>query len=379
MHLYGWPVDDVYSDPDLDDNTSYNADLSTLVPVDVGLPSGKTEPTSKINLAINLDADEVATAPVSVGGLIDPLSDIPDYSRTIRTYDSLGKSHDVILEFRRTYGPAATQISTLDDLDPQDQMITQLGFIAGETIEVTVGGGALETFTVVAAAPGIPESTMGDLLNFVNNYNAGAPGPGDLVHAFLNDNGEIVISANDFANGQDLTLGGSGLARLGFAAGTFTPILGMGLHQELCLQPIRMLFHRDDNTFPTLATLPGNSKYNADGWWQVDVVSPEFGSPLTSGLVNFNNDGSLNALGDANKAWILSLLVLTGRMVTLNYKASPLMLKDLPRYSGPYNVAYANQNGSELGLKTSIDIDSEGYVNARFSNGTSARIYKLLS
>ncbi len=385
MKLYGWPVDDAYSDIDIDDNTSYNADLSVLEPVNVLLPSGKTEPTNLINLAVNLDADESATMPNVLNGLIDPLSNLPDYSRTIRTYDSLGKSHDVVIEMRRTYGPAATEISNSDELDPQDLLINGLGFADGETIDVQVGGGPLETYTVRAAQaiPPIPGevSTIGELIAEMNDYNNGAVGPEDKVHAFLNNDGALVITANDYrdtaATQQDLTLGGTGITRLGFVAGVTPPSSGDGATPGT-LPPFNTdETATDDATYPTLQNVPGNGQYNADGWWQIDVVSPEFGSSMTTGLINFNNDGSINAVADSDKNIDIELKGINWDNGDAELQDINIDIRGFTQYSGPYNVAYSNQNGSELGLKTSIDIDSEGYVNARFSNGTSSRIYKL--
>jgi flagellar hook protein FlgE len=47
------------------------------------------------------------------------------------------------------------------------------------------------------------------------------------------------------------------------------------------------------------------------------------------------------------------------------------------QFAGQYNVISSDQNGAELGLRTGISIDNEGFVTAQFSNGQSSRIYKL--
>ena len=47
------------------------------------------------------------------------------------------------------------------------------------------------------------------------------------------------------------------------------------------------------------------------------------------------------------------------------------------RPRGPYNVSFVNQNGAELGQRTGISIDSDGYVTASFSNGEFRQLYKL--
>ncbi len=52
-------------------------------------------------------------------------------------------------------------------------------------------------------------------------------------------------------------------------------------------------------------------------------------------------------------------------------------ITDFTMFAGEYNVVFADQNGAELGLRTGVSIDREGYVNASFSNGATSRIYKL--
>jgi flagellar hook protein FlgE len=47
------------------------------------------------------------------------------------------------------------------------------------------------------------------------------------------------------------------------------------------------------------------------------------------------------------------------------------------QFSGNFTVLFADQNGAELGLRTGIDIDREGYVIARFSNGATSKLYKI--
>ena len=47
------------------------------------------------------------------------------------------------------------------------------------------------------------------------------------------------------------------------------------------------------------------------------------------------------------------------------------------QFSGNYNVVFSDQNGAELGLRTGIEIDRDGFVVARFSNGASAKLYKV--
>ncbi|HRQ60593.1 MAG TPA: flagellar hook-basal body complex protein, partial [Alphaproteobacteria bacterium] len=47
------------------------------------------------------------------------------------------------------------------------------------------------------------------------------------------------------------------------------------------------------------------------------------------------------------------------------------------QFNSDYTVLFSDQNGAELGLRTGIELDRDGFVIARFSNGASSRLYKL--
>lgn len=51
-------------------------------------------------------------------------------------------------------------------------------------------------------------------------------------------------------------------------------------------------------------------------------------------------------------------------------------ISGLTQYAADYSV-FVNQNGAELGLRTGVSIDREGYVVASFSNGLTRNLYKL--
>ena len=40
-------------------------------------------------------------------------------------------------------------------------------------------------------------------------------------------------------------------------------------------------------------------------------------------------------------------------------------------------MIFSDQNGAELGLRTGVEIDRDGIVSARFSNGATAELYKI--
>ncbi len=377
MYLYGWEVDPQYGDPNMGpDGTTYNPDTSALVPVNVSLAAGQSRLTSEGNLGLNLDADEISRQIDYASGLVPFPTQDTDYSRTLRVYDSLGSAQDITFEYIKVYGPQAAIASAVQDIDAADILsqapytipTIDTGAAADSTFDIDVGG-VTATITITGT------TTVNDV---INDINAVVDGLGDPVaDAYLTSEGRLVISALDPADSLDLTDGtGAPLTALGYnlASLPITPNPTLPPDNANIVPP------NDDAVFPQTAVDPyadpTSPAYNPRGWWQVNVVGPNGAAPLTSGLLNFNSDGSLNAQADLNGAIDIEL-----RAVDWGNGSEPqdidININGLTQFSGLYNVSVANQNGAELGLKTGIEIDREGYVNARFTNGTLSRLYKL--
>ena len=88
FYLMGWPVDSAGNIP------AASSDVSSLQPVEVSFLGGLTRPTSEAQMGLNLDARQEAAAP-------PPAAQPVQFSRGMRVYDSLGASHDVVLEFTK--------------------------------------------------------------------------------------------------------------------------------------------------------------------------------------------------------------------------------------------------------------------------------------
>jgi len=364
MFLYGWEVDTLDQDPNMAQGvTTYNPDTSALVPVDVSLSAGQSRQTTEGTIGLNLDADEVARNVDYATGLVAfPNTDV-DFMRTLRVYDSLGSAQDITFEYIKVNGPQAATISGLSDLAADDDLTAAPYNIAdGSTFDIQVGANPPETFTVDVAT-GV--DTIGDLMQFVNNYAGG-----DTAAAYINDDGQLNITGIGFTPADTLTLTdgvNSPLATLAIPTGTVTPFGLPG--------------NNTDGTFPDLQVTPGSpppANYNPGGWWQVNVVGPSSApTPLLGqGLINFNSDGSINAAPDVegNRDIELTSIDWGNNSETQDIDIN---IAGLTQFAGLYNVSFANQNGAELGLKTGLEIDREGFVNARFSNGTISRLYKL--
>jgi flagellar hook protein FlgE len=49
----------------------------------------------------------------------------------------------------------------------------------------------------------------------------------------------------------------------------------------------------------------------------------------------------------------------------------------ITQFASPNNIAFVNQDGAEVGLRTGVSIDQDGFVITSFSNGATQKIWKL--
>jgi len=371
--LYAWPID---ANGDLPAN---QGDLSSLVPADVAFLGGLTRPTSSAELAINLDASNTdQNLAAAVAGPVD-------FSRGITVFDSLGSAQVLTLEYTKTYGPQATAGGTVGDLLATDDLTSDLGLTAGHTIDITSELGGPLTLTVVAGAPAVAGDvqTVNDIITEINGAGIG-------VSAFLGNDGEMVIQRDEFVGGAGNTLTlsqvGSALTGLGI-----TLVNGGGAGPDI--------FTSDDLTgglydngapgdtppysagnlatgsvYPTPQFLPGDAQYNNRGWWQLNIVHPD-GTSLSRGLLNFSGDGTMNALPDSDGNVDINLSQIDWNNGS-NAQNIDIDIERFSQFAGNFDVIFADQNGAELGLRTGVEIDRDGFVIARFSNGASATLYK---
>lgn len=360
--LYGWPLDVNGALP------ANQGDLDSLVPIDVAFLGGLTRPTTTAELAVNLDAAETDVSFAAV------LAGQPDFSRGLTVYDTLGNPQNLTFQFTKTYGPQAAAISTLANQTAATNLITNLGMTDGDrftvndgtttiTLEVNDGG------AVGGGATGV--ETVGDIINAIN------AGLTDAT-AFIGNNGEIVIQHNEFVTGTEtLTIAntvGTPLSELGFTAGAFVSD-DIGTSGNYSNGAFSDSPPYSGGEFPAVQFLPGDPLYNPRGWWQMRIMDPNNNS-LSVGLVNFNGDGTLNALPDNEGNIDIELSNINwGNGSEL--QNIDINVSSFSQFSSDYTVLFSDQNGAELGLRTGVQIDREGFVIAQFSNGATTRLYKL--
>lgn len=333
--LMGWPLD---QDGNLPPG---QADVSSLVPVDVAFLGGFTQPTSRMGLNLNLDASQQDVSyPVATG-------QSPDFSRSIRIFDSLGEGQDVVVNFKKHETPTAIATGTENLAAIEGDLSNHPNIDGTDTFDITVGGFGPTTITL--------DGDVGKLLGDINGIVDGDAEP--VAFAELNENGRLVIKSRNL--GEDVTL----------TDGAGTPLNdGLGMA---------------GSTGTTAAIPAGNvdlitpleNTANTEGWWQLEVRTPG-GNLIDSGSINFTGDGQLNATpdGDGNVNMALSNI---GFGNGSDAQDLDFNISNFTQFSGEYNVISTEQNGAELGLRTGVSIDKDGFVSAQFSNGQSAQIYKL--
>jgi flagellar hook protein FlgE len=334
---------------------------------------GLTRPTNSAELSINLDAGEedvllanATTAPI-------------DFTRALTVYDSLGNPQSMKLEFTKTYGPQATKSTILTQLTATDEFVSNLGLTNGNRFSLTVDGGAPRVYQISnlpnQVPPGGVDVMLFDVGDLIDDINANVPN----MEAFLGNAGEIVLQHEGFTAGTEtfsfVELIGTPLASMGFT------VAGAAVSDDLTPSTIYSNGTSADSPpyssgdFPGFQFLPGDINYNNRGWWQVRILDPN-NNQLTQGLVNFNGDGTLNAIQDnaGNKDIELDNIDWNNGS---NLQTIDIDISRFSQFSSDYSVLFSDQDGAELGLRTGVTIDRNGFVIAQFSNGASSTLYKL--
>ena len=379
FYLYGWPLDQ-------DGNLPANqGDLASLVPVDVAFLGGLTRPTTTAEIALTLDQQETdvrSSNPLVTSHLETALTAGADFTRSITMYDSLGASQTVTFEYTKVYGPQGTAASNISNTTASTNLMNDLGIAPQSQFTIAIDGGAVLRTYDVGVAAGVPGdvvvSTLGELINDINTNVAG-------VTATIGNDGELIIMRDEFEGGAaqsvDLANVGAGtaLSGLGIPAGSYqSNDLTGGQYDNggpLDSPPYSAGDPISGRSFPAPQYLPGDSLYNPRGWWQVRVIDPQ-NNTMTTGLINMTSNGTLNALPDTEGNRDIEL----GAIDWGNGSAIQAIDVDISRHSmfaGNYTVLFADQNGAELGLRVGVDIDREGFVIARFSNGATSKLYKM--
>jgi flagellar hook protein FlgE len=222
-------------------------------PVQVNTVAPKLIATSTATLALNLDATQVATAPPA-----PPAVATPDFTRTMRVYDSQGGGQDLNLQFKKDPSPAVNQW-TMTVVGP-----TGTTFATGTTTTLKFNGSGQLT------SPAAP-STI--------SLDTGATSWGGTSSTAQQVIKIDLSGVTQFASGYDVTFANQNGVPVGSFSGVSIDNAGVvtanftnGLTQQLAKLPVAVfadpnaLTARSGNVFEeTLASGQPNYKSSGSG------------------------------------------------------------------------------------------------------------------
>lgn len=333
FYLYGWLLDSDGNIP------SANADITSTQPVNVAFLNGVATGTTKVELGLNLDSEELLGA--SSTTFTDP-TDATELTNTLNATAPFTYDFDVTVTDAN--GVSTTTNVTVDDTDSLQSLATKIDAITG-----------------VSA-------------NIINNQ---------LVVTADNVQDKVVLENGTVGNVMTDLFGTSVVTQLGYDFQRTVRIYdSLGAARDVIISFKKVAVNQwsveartADNTY----VQPVNRTTGL-----VDTVNGDDGY-IASGTVYFNSDGSINSVTGqlatpVNIHWDPAYTGAGTQSITFDLGIDPSGNPTngaVTQFSSDYNVAFVTQNGAELGQRTGITIDENGYVIASFSNGEFRQLYKL--
>jgi flagellar hook protein FlgE len=357
LYLEGWSLDPnglLPGEPGNVTNTTSSADIASLSTINVSSINGVAAATTSIELGANL----TATQAVLTGAQDSTIA----------------------------LGVTATQ-----DLGP-----AIAGLVDGDSFTISDGTGVLGTFTYEATLPLAAGqfqtlTDLSSLINAVSGLTATIGGTAaDATLTVTRDDPRETLTVTDATNNAATDLfGTSGVAVADtYDATVSSKNMASGNVSAHFSRPVRVFDaqgtgHDMQMAFLKVDTNTWDVEVYANPASDVTVASPLTDGQIATGTVTFNGDGSLNTVssgltGAKSISWTTGA---SSSSVTLDFGTAGALgtgLTDgLSQFDGAYNVAFVNQNGSEVGELSGVNINVDGYVIASFSNGQTKRIFKL--
>jgi len=347
--LQGYPLDAagrLPGAPGNTTNTTSSADLASLKTVNVSSINGVAAATTEVSIGANLNA----TQTIAAG---------PQRATTIA-------------------------VATAD---------TDLGLTNGDTFTVTNSSGTLGTFEYNTALGAGQFTTLNQLATLINGTT------GLTASVTVGTTAALTVSMDDprepltIANGT----GTAGAAIFGSSpitvADTYDPT---DATKNMASGNVAAHFSRSVRIFDAQGTghdLQVAFLKVANNVWEVEVyanpasdvttTAPLVDGQIATGTVSFNGDASLSNVtgGIATPITINWTSGASPSTITSNFgTAGPIgsgQTDGLSQFDGGFNVAFVNQNGSEVGQLNGVTIDDRGVVNASFSNGETQKVFQL--
>jgi flagellar hook-basal body protein len=269
------------------------------------------------------------------------------------------------------------------------------------TISVIVGGTSITTGTITRGAAGTYATNDAVLENVVSQINANFPG---LLSAAIQQDGHtgeeyIIITPTTLNTTFDISTANAGGV-------LFAGQLDLIPANEIHANAFQSLFELADQINTTSASsastgltaqiLPGGiaGTYSikiepASSGYYMSFGGDSDGSGFSGGLHNPENIGTSLGLNNTTVSTQLAslasgeLVITWSPIVGANQNIISLDIGSigsatgLSEASGTYTTNVVSQNGVSSGDLSSIDIDSNGFINASFSNGETRQIYQI--
>ncbi|WP_207476491.1 flagellar hook protein FlgE [Arenibaculum pallidiluteum] len=132
---------------------------------------------------------------------------------------------------------------------------------------------------------------------------------------------------------------------------------------------------QDPSTAPATTYATATIPFNGNGGIATGAVAPPLTYDAATGKVGLNITGLGTGI-----IWGAAGMTAPAPATGANGSAPQpitLDLTNVTQFGADYGVSFVNQDGAELGLRTGVSIDKEGYVVASFSNGLTRNLYKL--
>lgn len=333
FYLYGWRLDENGNIP------AANADISSLEPVNVAFLNGVATGTTQVSLGLNLNSEQ------TLGASSSTFTDPTDPTELTSVLGGTAPfTYDFDITVTDVNGNAVTTNLTVTDANNLNDVATALDAIAG------VNASVINNQLVVTAA------NVQDTVTLEN-------GTAGTVITSLFDTSVVTQLGYDFSR-------------------TVTIYDSQGAGRDMTMYFKKQAVNQwlvEVRGDPSL-TMPVD---RATGL--VDTVTPGDDGYIASGTVTFNSDGSINnIIGQLSSPitihWDPSVIGAGDQVISLDLgidSSGNTTEGAVTQFASPYNVAFVDQNGAELGQRTGITIDEDGYVIASFSNGEFRSLYKL--
>lgn len=332
FYLYGWALDQDGNIP------AANADISSTLPVNVAFLNGIATGTTRVELGLNLDSEQ-----------------------------ALGASS-----------------ITFTDPNSFAELTTALGGTAPFSYDFDV------SYTDSAGVAQVANISVTDA-NTLTDIQVAIDGLDGVRAAIVNN--QLVITSESVNRSVTIENGTNGTV--------VTSLFGTSTLTQLGYD-----FQRTVRIYDSLGAardMVVNFKKQAVNQWLVEVRAADITlvqpvdrttglvDPLgddgyiTSGTVSFNNDGSINSIigqlaTPVTIPWDPAFTGAGNQTVSFDLGIDPAGNSTngaVTQFASDYNVGFVNQNGAELGQRTGISIDEDGFLIASFSNGEFRRLYKL--